>query len=306
MQEIITIQISNYLTNELAEKIARAQWNSDSPVWVNRIRRAIYDEDAFNACFDVIATDAGGAVIGRLHCIQNEHDPSLWYYGDLFVVSSCRRRGIASQMVTAAKNHLSGMGAKTLRCYVEPQNLPSIRLQTSLGFLEKPFAPFNGLINDGEIMFECDIPNPLTVTPATSHEAYFVGTLFLQNRAALHADPISLPEWEAFLSMEDPDEIHFLICKGAMPVAYLKINGLLNADMAWISTLFVAPKYHRRGIGTYAIRFAEDFIKNKGFSKVAIQTTVDNTPAQNLYTKCGYLGAQDPQTQNWIYTKPLK
>ena len=42
----LKFQISKYLTNELAEKIAMAQWHSNSPEWVNRIRRETY-EDSF-------------------------------------------------------------------------------------------------------------------------------------------------------------------------------------------------------------------------------------------------------------------
>lgn len=38
------------------------------------------------------------------------------------------------------------------------------------------------LINDGEIMFECDLPIQLTVIPATVDKEYFVHILFVQNR----------------------------------------------------------------------------------------------------------------------------
>ncbi|MFR5865272.1 MAG: hypothetical protein ACLUFV_08995 [Acutalibacteraceae bacterium] len=53
---------------------------------VNRLRRDIFDEDADGACFEVVARTAGGEAVGRLHCIRNRQDPTLWYYGDLFVV----------------------------------------------------------------------------------------------------------------------------------------------------------------------------------------------------------------------------
>lgn len=52
--------------------------------------------------------------------------------------------------------------------------------------------------------------------------------------------------------------------------------------------LAVEPKMQHQGIGTYAVKFAEDFIRSKGFLKIGIHTTDDNTPAQNLYKKCGY------------------
>ena len=90
-----------------------------------------------------------------------------------------------------------------------------------------------------------------------------------------------------------------------MPVGYMKINGLLNKDTAWISMLFVSEKYHRRGIGGFAISYAEEFIKKRGFSSVAIQTTDDNTAARNLYKKCGYSGIFDEQKQRWRFIKQL-
>lgn len=101
--ERIIVQISRYLSEALAAEIARAQWHSDAPMWVNRLRRDIFDEDADGACFEVVARTAGGEAVGRLHCIRNRQDPTLWYYGDLFVVPAYRRSGIALLMLEEAK-----------------------------------------------------------------------------------------------------------------------------------------------------------------------------------------------------------
>lgn len=161
------------------------------------------------------------------------------------------------------------------------------------------------LCNDGEIMFEYETQGDLNVIPATAEEAYFIRMMYVDNLKYLHCENIELEEWRELLAADDPDEEHFLICKGAMPVGYMKINGLLNKDTAWISMLFVSKKYHRRGIGRFAVSYAEDFIKNRGFSSVAIQTTDDNTPARNLYEKCGYSGRFDEQKQRWRFIKQL-
>lgn len=192
------------------------------------------------------------------------------------------------QMIFAAINHLSERGAKVLRCYVEPDNIPSRNLQISIGFSEMPFKTFNNFINDGEIMYEIEIPNSFTLIPATINEAYFFWRLFVQNKDVLNSDDISLSKWKELLSVEDPDEMHFLICKGAMPVAYMKLNGLLNKNEAWISMLFVAKDFQRQGTGTYAIKQAERYLKTKGFKTIHIKTTADNLPAQTCYLKCGY------------------
>lgn len=262
MKDIVTIQISKFLTNEYVEQIAQNQWKALTPQFTNRSRQYIFDELVnSNDCFGVIATTAKNQIIGRIHCVRNENNPHLWYYGDLFVIPEYRRRGIAKQMIHAATNHLSEMGATTLRCYVKPDNIPSRNLQMSLCFSEKPFESFNDFINDGEIMYELDIPNSLTIIPATKNEAYFVRILFAQNKDILNSGNISLSEWREFLSVEDPDEKHFLVCKGAMPIAYMKINGLLNTDIAWVSMLFVAKDFQRQGIGSFALNYASNMLR---------------------------------------------
>lgn len=289
MKEIITIQISKFLTNELVEQISQNQWKSSSPQFTNRSRQYIFDELVNgNDCFGVIATTSRNQVIGRIHCVKNESDPCLWYYGDLFVTPEYRRNGIAKQMILAAINYLSEIGATNLRCYVNPNNVPSRNLQVILGFSEKLFEPFNGFINDGEIMYELDLPSPLTVIPATINEAYFVRILFAQNRDVLNHGNITLSEWKEILSVEDPDEKHFLIYKGALPVAYMKINGLLNTDKAWLSMLFVAKDFQHQGIGSFALKYAEEYVKKRGFNVINVQTDKENITAINFYSKLGY------------------
>ena len=291
-EKLITIQISKYLTHTLAEKIAAAHWHSCAPEWVDRIRLAAYDDSYFYDCFEVVALNQNDAVIGSLHCVQNESDQNLWYYGDLFVIPEYRRMGIAARMIKAAIDHLKDLGAKTLRVYVEPDNLPSIALHKSIGFEEKPCQGFNNLILDGELMFELDLPCPYSVIPAKTDKAMFVTRFYSENIESLHGKPISLDEWKDVLSSNDEDEQNFLICRGCMPLAWLRINGLLHKDMAWISMLVVSDKHHRQGIGSYAISVSEKFVKEKGFRKTGARTTEDNIPAQNLYRKCGYAVAE--------------
>lgn len=289
MREIITIRISKYLTNDLAKEIAVKEWSSDAPQWVNRTRQYIFRELVNdNDCFEVVATTAHHEVVGRLHCIQNEAAPALWYYGDLFVTPAYRRMGIAKQMIHVAITHLSEMGAVTLRCYVDPNNVPSRSLQVAVGFTEQPYKTFNNLTNDGEIMYEIDIPNGLSVIPATVHEANFVRILFVQNQPALHMGNIRLNDWRERLSADAPDKNHFLICKGAMPVAYMELSGLLNKKEARISLLFVAKGFQRRGIGSFAIHFAEQYVKEYGIDVIKAQTDESNPAAENCFLKCGY------------------
>lgn len=56
-------------------------------------------------------------------------------------------------------------------------------------------------------------------------------TFYQQNIELLHGKPISLDEWKSVLSLHDEDEKNFLVCRGCMPLAWLRINGLLNKDV---------------------------------------------------------------------------
>ena len=127
----------------------------------------------------------------------------------------------------------------------------------------------------------------LNVVPATSEHAGFVRIIYNQNIEALHGGDIY--NWEEIFSWNDPDEQNFIVCINNSPAAWLRVNGLNNNDMAWISMLIVDVKSHGQGVGTYAVNFAEEYIKSKGFNKMGIRTTDDNTPAKALYQKCGYI-----------------
>lgn len=289
MKEIITIRVSKYLSDELAKKVAWMRWGTSTPEYVNCVRNAVFDElTDENDCFEVIAMTAKGEVVGRLHCIRNETDFSLWYYGDLFVTPEYRRMGIARQMVETAISRLSEIGAALLRCYVDPNNMPSRNLQKSIGFEEKPFKTFNGLCNDGQIMHEIKIPSCFCVIPATIDEAYFVRIMFVQNKSELKTENISLNEWKELLSAENPDEKHFLICKGAVPACYMCFSGASGKREARISMLFVTKELQRCGAGTFALHFSERYAKENGFDFIVASVDKDNTAAENCFLKCGY------------------
>ena len=125
--------------------------------------------------------------------------------------------------------------------------------------------------------------------PATgNNDAHLISDLYDNNVEPLHGTTITHDEWYSRLSQNDPDEAHFIIRKGAIPVAWLKLNGILGDETGWISMLAVDPPMQRKGVGKYAIEFSEQFFRSIGKKKVGIHTTDDNIPAQNLYKKCGY------------------
>ena len=117
----------------------------------------------------------------------------------------------------------------------------------------------------------------------------------------LHIEPIPykdiVPIYEHYWK-NDVDEQNFIILYNNDRAGWLKINGLDGADIAWISMLVIAPEYQRKGIGSAALQFAEQYIKDKGFNFVGIKTTKDNIIAKNLYLKCGYRIVSDIPNQS--------
>ena len=255
MKEIITIQVSKFLSNELVEQIAQKQWGSTHTAFVNRSRQYVFDEITDdNDCFGVVALMGKNKIVGRLHCVRNKEDIKHWYYGDLFVIPEYRRMGIATQMIKAAKRHLQDIGARSLCCYVEPNNNVSRQLQISAGFNDRPFCTFNDFINDGEIMYEMPIDDNFCIIPATVEEAYFVRILFFENKDKLNVGDITMNEWKEILSQDKTDTKHFLICKGAVPIAYMRLE---KAEETKISMFFVSDGFDYDEVYNYGNNFAK-------------------------------------------------
>ena len=109
--------------------------------------------------------------------------------------------------------------------------------------------------------------------------------------AALHSEKLSYDEWLDVYRKHwknDTDEKHFILFSEDKPAGWLKINGLDGNDTAWLSMLAVTPEYQRKGLGTAAVSFFEEYISDRGFYSAGIHTTEDNSAAQKLYKKCGY------------------
>lgn len=103
--------------------------------------------------FCVVLYNKKNDVIGFAHFIQNSKETEKWFYTDLWVDEKYRKLGNAKRLVTAGYKHLSNIGAKSLLCTVEKQNIPSIKMQTSLGFKEIASEPFEFFDNTDLLMF---------------------------------------------------------------------------------------------------------------------------------------------------------
>ena len=126
------------------------------------------------------------------------------------------------------------------------------------------------------------------IKPLTKKDIVFVCNLMSEphNISALHTGVILLEDWQkSFAETKDSDEENFIVYKNSIPCAWLKLNGLQNKDTAWISMLVVSEAFKHQGVGKYAVEFAVDYLTQKGHSQIKIQTSTDNLPAINLYTK---------------------
>jgi GNAT superfamily N-acetyltransferase len=58
----------------------------------------------------------------------------------------------------------------------------------------------------------------------------------------------------------------------------------------WIlNDLFVTPEARKIGVGRCLMNAAADFAAENGAKRLVLATAVDNTPAQSLYEKLGWV-----------------
>lgn len=147
------------------------------------------------------------------------------------------------------------------------------------------------------------------VKPLIAEDVHYVVSIISEtnNITALHSTNHSLAEWKCIYEVNsyDADEENFLICADNDVCAWLKLNGLLNADTAWISMLVVSDKYKRQGVGKFAVEYAFEYLHSKGFNQIGVQTTKDNVAAINLYKKYGFniVELKKFKTENGTKTK---
>lgn len=141
------------------------------------------------------------------------------------------------------------------------------------------------------LRFEIDLQNQYAVRPFTEKDVNFIYNLMSEenNLSALHTEIISLEEWQkAFAEPQDSDEENFIVCKNDIPCAWLKLNGLQNKEVAWISMLVVSNEFKYQGTGKFSVEFAIQYLKQRGYKQVKLHTTEDNLVAIRLYNKYGF------------------
>ena len=104
----------------------------------------------------------------------------------------------------------------------------------------------------------------------------------------------------------DPDEANYMITLDDSPIGWIKLNGLLEKDTLWISMLVIHPDQQGKHYGKMALRWVEQYAKEKAYPCVGIQTTVDNCAAVALYLKAGYrMNFVKPDGDRYVFTKDI-
>jgi GNAT superfamily N-acetyltransferase len=204
---------------------------------------------------------------------------------EFYVSPPYRRKGYGKAMLQHLEQHFSSHGVT--------------RMYLTTGAYAEAFWRSMGFIPTGEIspenkmqIYEKDVMT-FTVIPMTHDHIDFVVSAITsgKNKAALHLGDESPSAWRGIFAenLTDPDEANFIVMKDTAPVAWLKLNGLQDAqETAWLSMLAVKEDQQRGGIGSFAVRFAEDFAWQQGFKTLGIHTTADNAAAWGCYKKLGY------------------
>ncbi len=199
-----------------------------------------------------------------------------------------RSKGLGTIMLHLALDICRDKGFSNVEIVPYENNLSAIKtILYNGGKLKEKFYD-NGKTS---LRFEIDLQSQYIMRPFAKNDINFIYNLMSEenNLSALHTEIISLEEWQkAFAEPQDSDEENFIVCKIDLQCAWLKLNGLHNKDVAWISMLVVSGKFKHQGVGEFAVEFAIQYLKQRGYKQVKLHTTKDNLIAIGLYNKCGF------------------
>ena len=199
-----------------------------------------------------------------------------------------RSKGLGTIMLRLALDICRDKGLTRVEIVPYENNQGAIKtILNNGGKLKEKFC------EDGKtsMRFEIDLQSQYIVQQFAKNDINFIYNLMCEenNLSALHTEIISLEEWQkAFAEPRDADEENFIVYKNDLPSAWLKLNGLQNKDVAWVSMLVVSDEFKSQGVGKFAVEFAIQYLKQRGYKQVKLHTTKDNLVAIGLYSKCGF------------------
>lgn len=208
--------------------------------------------------FCVIMYNDEGESIGCANFIQSSLEPSKWFYTDLWIASEYRRQGCATELVKTACQHLSELNAKALLCTVMPHNEASFNLQRSLGFKQIETEPFENFEVDDLIMFKMNIETNFNIIPLKDdfNHLDFICNLLKTSKDGQRE--FYKETREKLILNAKSDEFNYIIRKGVVPIAYLRLN-IVGGDRVQKSELIIHEKYKNLDVETFALNFIRKF-----------------------------------------------
>lgn len=204
--------------------------------------------------FCVIMYDADGESIGCTNFIQSSLEPSKWFYTDLWVLPKCRRQGCATEIINEGIRYLSDLNAKTLLCTVDPGNEASLNLQRSLGFKQIETEPFENFEVDDLIMFKKEIEQNFNIVPLKDDFTHLDFICSLLKTSKDGQGELYKETREKLISNAKDDELSYIVRKGIVPIAYLRLN-IISGGRAQQSELIIHEKYKNLDVETFASNF---------------------------------------------------
>ncbi|WP_337042480.1 GNAT family N-acetyltransferase [Emticicia sp. 17c] len=106
----------------------------------------------------------------------------------------------------------------------------------------------------------------------------------------------------AFLTerLLNKESVIFLALEGNKPLGFTQLYPMFSSVSmcrSWtLNDLFVKENIRSKGIGKTLLSTAQQFIQSKGHKGLLLETTPDNTKAQSLYERMGWV-----REQNYYY-----
>ena len=134
----------------------------------------------------------------------------------------------------------------------------------------------------------------ITIRRATVHDLEAVTTLFEMYREFYNQPPDrdgALHFLEERMNREDA--VLFVATKGKILIAFSQLYptcSSLSMKRVWIlNDMFVLPAHRKQGVGANLLRAVLDYAKQTDAKAVVLETAPDNTSAQKLYRRFGFI-----------------
>lgn len=292
----------------------------------NTANRAKQETDFF--C--VLAATPRGRVVGYVAFLQNDTDPGLWLYTDLWVRKQYRRRGIATRLVQTGLGHLVHKKATAVCCCTWPENTASVALQGALGFVQtqaQPFKPFNWMQTEGLLLFRRSVPKTRPVELVAADP---------KNRGLMRAlTPLWVAYWKETTGRggektEKPHKIRrrlqnrtthamqtpqgffgVLVAAGELVgFAFFGVSGGIKSlgipyGVGEVMDFYIRPQSRRQGYGRQLYALVEERLLAMDVARVYL--TPDAVTGEPFWTAMGYTnsGMLDPGNHEPLYTKQI-